>query len=88
MENWDNSEIYHERLPYFEDKSTLEEKEDLGDGCSPRNEYDDEDIPIDDNLCDTPTCFERIMSWIWECASSYHETKYSEGVEYLEDHLQ
>ena len=54
-EKWDISEIYHERMPYFEVESTFEGKEDMGDICSPRFKLDDQDLHLDDNLCDTPT---------------------------------
>ena len=41
---WDNFEIDHEIIPYFEEESTFEEIEYLGEGRSPRNESNDEHV--------------------------------------------
>ena len=56
-ENYETFEIDHERMPYFENVSTFEGEEDLGEGCSPRDEFD-EDLWIGDNFYDTPKCLE------------------------------
>lgn len=73
-------------MPYFEAKSTFEGEEDLGEGCSPRYEYDNEDLPTDDKICDSSTFFERTLWPIWECTSC-HETECIEDVESFNDHL-
>ena len=43
-------------MPYFEVKSTFKEKENLGKGCSPKDEFDNEDLQLDDNSYQNPTC--------------------------------
>lgn len=53
----------------------FEAKEDMGEGCSPRDEFNGEYLQIDDNFYDTPTCFEsthfpRLESTLMSC----HET--------------
>ena len=45
-DNWKISKINHERMPYFEVESTFKGKEDMEEGHSPRDEYDDEDVEI------------------------------------------
>ena len=65
-ENWEIFEIDYERTPYFEEESTFEGKEDMGEGCSPRDELDDGDLWIEDNCCNTLTCFENSLLPRWD----------------------
>lgn len=53
-------------MSYFEKESTFERKEDLGEGCSPTIESHGEDLRIDDNYCNNPTCFESSLLLTWE----------------------
>lgn len=57
--DWEIFEFDHERIPYFKGESTFEEKEYMGEGCSPIVEG--EDLRIDDNYCNTPTCFKNSL---------------------------
>ena len=68
-------------------KSQLLKGKKTWEKCSPIDEFEREGPQLDDNLGDTPTSFESIVQLILECASSCHETKYSEVVESLKDHL-
>ena len=53
--NWDTSKFNNERIPYSKVGSTFEVKGDLGEGCSLRDEFDDEDLQTNHNFYDTPT---------------------------------
>ena len=65
-ENLEIYKIYPKRMPYLEENSTFEGKEDLGEGHS----LDGEDLWIDGNYCNTPTCFERTIFLRMECTTS------------------
>lgn len=80
--------IDHEIIPYFEKKSNFEGKEDLEEECSPRDEYDVEDIKIRYYFYDTPTYFKKTISLRLEYTLSYYETKYIKDVESLRYYLQ
>jgi len=42
-------------MAYFEEESTFEGKENLEEGCSPRDEFEYGDLGIRDNFYATPT---------------------------------
>lgn len=86
-DKWEIYEIDHEIIPYFEYGSTFDGKEDLGKGFSPSDKFDHEDIEIDDNYCNTPTCFQRTIFPRLECNTSCHEMDYIEDVESLKDYF-
>jgi hypothetical protein len=62
----------------------------LGEICSPKDEFDDEDLHIYDNFCDTPTCFESFL--LPKLESTYsshgHKTKDIEDMESFSNHVQ
>lgn len=87
-ENWETSGIMNERMPYFEEESTFEGNDDLGEGCSHRDDFDGIYLWIHDKFYDTLACFKRTLFPRLECTLSYHEVDYTRDVESLKDHLQ
>ena len=59
----------------------------MGEGFFPKDEFDDENIHIDDHFCHTTTYFERLPFLRWEFTTSCHEMNYIEYVEFL-NHFQ
>lgn len=54
-------------MSYIEVGTSFDGKEDVGEGCTHRNEFDGEDLQIDNNFNGTPTCFQIIPFTILEC---------------------
>ena len=57
----------------------------MGEGCNPKIEFDWEYLWIDDNYCNTLTCFEITLWPRMECTTSSHEMGYIEDMESLND---
>ena len=74
-------------MPYFEIESTFEGSNAMGEGCSPIDECGSQDLQLNDNLCDTPTCFERTLFPRLEFIFSCHETNDIEDMESLKYHF-